>query len=71
MPTGRELIFELMMDLVIPPILTGLWLLFASINNGIVDQRGKGSKIDAYPWRFLIQTYIVAFFLTLIHIYRR
>jgi hypothetical protein len=52
-------------------MLTGLWLLFVGVNNRIVDQNGKGTKIEAYPWRLLIQMYFVAFVLALIHFYSR
>ena len=71
MTAGHELIYELMIDLLVPPILTGLWLLFVSVNNGIVDQNGKGNKIEAHPWRLLIQTYLVAFVLTLIRLHSK
>ena len=67
MTIGHESIVELIIDLFIPPALTGLWLLFASINNRIVDQKGNGSKIEAHPWQVLIQTYLVAILLLLIH----
>lgn len=67
MTPGHELIPELLIDLLVPPMLTGLWLLIVSVNNAIVGQNGKGSKIEAQPWRLLIQTYFVLFVLTLIH----
>jgi hypothetical protein len=51
--------------------MTGLWLLFASINNRVVDQRGKGSKLEAHPLQLLIWFYLLAFFLALIHLYER
>ena len=68
MASGHELIPELIIDLICPPMLTGLWLLFASINNRIVGQRGKGSKIVAHSLQVLIQMYLVCFFLSLIHL---
>jgi hypothetical protein len=71
MATGHELISELMIDLIVPPMLTGLWLLFASVNNHIVDRKGMGSGIDARPWRVLIQGYLVVFLLALVHFYAR
>jgi hypothetical protein len=71
MTAGHELIPELMIDLLVPPMLTGLCLLFVSVNNGIVDQNGKGSKIEAHPWRLLIQMYFVAFVLALIHFHSK
>jgi hypothetical protein len=71
MATGNELIPELVISLIVPLIMTGLWLLFASINNRVVDQRGKGSKLEAHPLQLLIWFYLLAFFLALIHLYER
>ena len=71
MTAGHELIYELMIDLLVPPRLTGLWLLFVSVNNGIVNQNGKRSKLEAHPGRLLIQMYLVAFALTLIHLHSK
>jgi hypothetical protein len=59
MPTGHELLPELIIDLIIPPVMTALWLLFARVNNYMVDQRGNGTKIEPRPWRNLIQMYQV------------
>jgi hypothetical protein len=67
MAAGHGLIPELMSDLIGPPMLTGLWLLFVSANNRIVDQKGRGCKIEARSWRLLIHLYFVVFILTLIH----
>jgi hypothetical protein len=71
MAAGHELIPELVIDLVVPPMLTGLWMLFVGVNNRIVDHNGSGSKIDAYPWRVLIQLYVVVFVLALAHLYSK
>ena len=67
MATGHELLPELIIDLIVPPVLTALWLLFARLNNYIVDQRGTGTNIEPHPWRNLIQIYLVALSLTLVH----
>jgi hypothetical protein len=69
MANGTEIISELMIALIIPPVLTGLWLLFAGINNRIVDKRGKGSRVDAHPVQQLIWFYFLAFILALIHVF--
>jgi hypothetical protein len=45
MTAGHELIPELMIDLYVPPMLTGLWLLFVSVNNGIVDQMEREARL--------------------------
>jgi hypothetical protein len=71
MAAGFERIPELVIDLIVPPALTGLWLLFVSINDRIVDRKGKGSRIDAHPWRLLIETYLVVFVLTLVRFLSR
>lgn len=67
MAAGHELIVEFAVDFMIPPILTGVWLLFVSANNRIVSRRGTGSRIQANPWQVLGQMYLVMFCLTLIH----
>jgi hypothetical protein len=67
MPTGHELLPELIIDLIIPPVMTALWLLFARVNNYMVDQRGNGTKIEPRPWRNLIQIYLVVLLLTLVY----
>jgi hypothetical protein len=71
MATGHDLLTELIVDLIVPPIVTAVWLLFAYINNYIVDRRGKGSKVERNPWRLLIQTYLVVLVLTLVHLRAR
>jgi hypothetical protein len=71
MATGHESIFEMMTDLAIPLVLTGLWVIFASVNNRIVEQRGTGSKIEPHPWQCLAQMYLVIALLTLIHLHAK
>ena len=67
MAAGHELIPELIMDLIVPPLLTGLWLLFVIVNNRIVDKMGRGSKVEAHALRLLIQTFLVCLTLTWFH----
>ncbi|MFZ2023559.1 MAG: hypothetical protein WBA18_03490 [Terracidiphilus sp.] len=67
MAAGHELIPELIIDMITPPMLTSLWLLVVGVNNRIVDKMGKGSKVEAHAWRLLIQTYLVVLLITLVH----
>jgi|HubBroStandDraft_1064217.scaffolds.fasta_scaffold199763_1 hypothetical protein len=67
MAGGHELIPELIIDMISSPMLTGLWLPVVSVNNGIVDKMGKGSKVEAHASWLLIQSYPVALALTLVH----
>jgi hypothetical protein len=71
MAAGHELIFELMIDSAVQPMLTGLWIIFVRVNIQIVDHRGKGSRIEAHSWRVLIQSYLVIFLTTIILFYTR
>jgi hypothetical protein len=71
MATGHEILSELIIDLIIPPVLTALWLAFARVNNYMVDQKGNGSKIEPHRWRNLIQMYLVVLLLTLVHFQAR
>jgi hypothetical protein len=70
MTAGYELIPTLIIDLVVPPVMAGLWLLFVSANNGIVRRNG-GSRIEGHPWQLLIQMYVVVLFLTLVHLWKK
>ena len=71
MATGHELLSELIIDLIIPPVLTALWLAFARVNNYVVHQKGNGSRIEPHPWQNLIQMYLVVLLLTLVHLHAR
>ena len=62
-----NLVTEMEVGLVVPPLLTGLWLVFVYINNRIVERRGRGSRIEPHPWQNLIHGYLVILALIALH----
>jgi hypothetical protein len=55
----NELVMDVGVGLVVPPFLTGLWLIFVYLNN-----RFSLRQIAPHPWRHLIQLYLVVVVLT-------
>jgi hypothetical protein len=55
----NNLRIELVSGAVVPPVLTGLWLIFVYINNRVVEHKGRGSRIEQHPWLNLIHGYLV------------
>lgn len=68
--TISDLVMEAEVGLVVPPLLTGLWLIFVYINNRIVERRARGSRIEPHPLQNLIHRYLVILFLMAIHYFR-
>ena len=62
---------DLVVGLIVPPILTGLWLTFVHFNNNIVERRRRGTKIEPHPWLNLMQGYLVMLVLIALDLFRR
>jgi len=71
MAAGHELIPGLIVGIVTPPVLTGLWAAFVHVHNRVIDKIGKGSKVEAHSLRLLVQLYLVVASLALIHSCRK
>jgi ABC-type sulfate transport system permease component len=68
---SHKLAVDLAVTCVVPPLLTGLWLIFVYLNNRWVERKGGGTKIAAHPWRNLINMFAVSLFLTVLDLFRK
>jgi hypothetical protein len=60
----NKLVMDVEVGLVVPPFLTGQWLIFVYVNNRLAERSGRGSKIEPHPWQNLIHGYLVILVLT-------
>jgi|GEM_PF-4554019 len=57
----HKIYIDLLLDLIVPPFMTTLWIIFVRVNN-----RYSLRKIAAQPWLTLLRFYLIAIFLTVI-----
>jgi ABC-type sulfate transport system permease component len=68
---GERVLENLVIGFVVPPLITGIWLLFVLINNRWAEKSLTGSRIEPHPWANLFKMYLVSLVLTLFHIFQR
>ena len=57
---------DLVIDLVIPPVMTALWIVIVRVNN-----KYSLRQIAPQPWLTLIKFYVIVILLTVIHLCAR
>ena len=67
----EKLIRDLAIGFVVPPVLTGLWLIFVRFNNRRAERTERAKRIEPHPWWNLIHGYVVVLFLTALDLLRK